>query len=86
MGEFFDFVEFVELEKEESSKLIEQYNKEGERSGFGPRRMGGGRGFGGGGGGGGSNRRGNFNNDRRPGGYSKSRPAFSYFQITPEDI
>lgn len=62
VGEFFDSIEFTELDKEESEKLIEEYNREGERAGFGPKKTGrGGAHFGG--------RRGNYI-DRR-GGYSK---------------
>lgn len=34
-GEFFDSVEFIELQREEGQKLVEQYNKEGEEAGFG---------------------------------------------------
>lgn len=66
VGEFFDEVEFIELSKEESEKLIEQYNKEGEKAGFGPsKKMGRGNHAG---------RRGNFI-DRR-GGYSKENSLF----------
>lgn len=34
-GEFFDSVEFIELQREEAQKLVDQYNKEGEEAGFG---------------------------------------------------
>lgn len=35
MGEFFDAIEWVGLDEEESKKLIEKYNKEGKEAGFG---------------------------------------------------
>ncbi|XP_032685091.1 heterogeneous nuclear ribonucleoprotein U-like protein 1 isoform X3 [Odontomachus brunneus] len=35
VGEFFDTVEWVGLNEEESKKLIEKYNKEGKEAGFG---------------------------------------------------
>ncbi|XP_014480328.1 PREDICTED: heterogeneous nuclear ribonucleoprotein U isoform X2 [Dinoponera quadriceps] len=35
VGEFFDAVEWVGLNEEESKKLIEKYNKEGKEAGFG---------------------------------------------------
>lgn len=59
-GELFDSVEFIELQREESQKLVEQYNKEGEDAGFGQKK-----GFRGGF----ADRRGGFM-DRR-GGYGK---------------
>lgn len=37
-GELFDAVEFMELQREEASKLVSQYNKEGESAGFGQKK------------------------------------------------
>lgn len=37
-GDLFDKVEFIELQREESQKLVEQYNKEGEDAGFGQKK------------------------------------------------
>ncbi|XP_050722479.1 heterogeneous nuclear ribonucleoprotein U-like protein 1 isoform X2 [Eriocheir sinensis] len=37
-GELFDSVEFIEVQREESQKLVEQYNKEGEDAGFGQKK------------------------------------------------
>lgn len=37
-GDLFDSVEFIELKREESQKLVEQYNKEGEDAGFGQKK------------------------------------------------
>lgn len=64
-GDLFDSVEFVELQREESQKLVEQYNKEGEAAGFGQKK-----GFRGGFG----DRRGGFM-DRR-GGYGNRGNSF----------
>lgn len=35
VGEFFDAVDWIELDKEEGKKLIEKYNKEGKEAGYG---------------------------------------------------
>lgn len=66
-GDLFDKVEFIELDREEALKLVEQYNKEGEAAGFGQKK-----GFRGGFG----DRRGGFM-DRR-GGYSKLVETLSF--------
>ncbi|KAK7068033.1 hypothetical protein SK128_019253 [Halocaridina rubra] len=90
-GELFDVVDFVELQRDEATKLVEQYNKEGENAGFGMKK-----GFRGGfhdkrggfmenrggygnrgGGGGGSNYRGGWDRDRR-GGYNDRRDRGSW--------
>lgn len=74
VGEYFDSIEFTELEKEESEKLIEEYNREGERAGFGPKKTGrGGAHFGG--------RRGGNYIDRR-GGYSKFSAIVQLYKLT----
>lgn len=65
-GELFDSVEFIELQRDESLKLVEQYNKEGEDAGFGQKK-----GFRGGF----ADRRGSFM-DRRGGGYGNRGNSF----------
>lgn len=35
VGEYFDAINWIELDQEESGKLIENYNKEGKEAGYG---------------------------------------------------
>lgn len=37
-GDLFDSVEYVEMQREEALKLVEQYNKEGEDAGYGQKK------------------------------------------------
>ncbi|XP_068210926.1 heterogeneous nuclear ribonucleoprotein U-like protein 1 isoform X1 [Palaemon carinicauda] len=57
--EIFDAVDFVELDREEATKLVEQYNQEAQRAGYVKKPVRGGRG--------GGNFRGGWNRDRNSG-------------------
>ncbi|XP_045583162.2 heterogeneous nuclear ribonucleoprotein U-like protein 1 isoform X2 [Procambarus clarkii] len=75
-GGLFDSVEFIELQRDESQKLVEQYNKEGEAAGFGQKK--GFRGdFSNRRGNRGSSFRGGWDRDRR-GGYNDRREKSSW--------